>query len=463
MRPPAGGDRWTRRYLVLTAWRWFPTGLVIPVLVLLLSSRGLSAQTIGALFAGYGITVALLELPTGGLADTVGRRRVLVVAAAVDVVALVGLAVGRDVVVLAAAVLLSGVARALDSGPLQAWYVDATRATDATAPLTRGLSRGEAVGAAALGAGALTGGALASVALAAPVVAAAVLGVGHGVALLLLVVEDHRPGQRLRAAWREVPGTVRTGVGLAVGSRVLRRLTLSALGVGATLAGVELLGPLTAAVRLGGEAAAAGPYAVLVTAGFLATAAGSVLAPAATRLLGSPARLVVGATAAAGLALLGLASPLLLVAAAGFVGYYALLGLAGPPSLVLTHDAVGPAERATVLSAQSLARQLAGALTLLTLPLLAERVSFAAAWATLAALGVLAGLALVGVRAAPASGDEEPVGDQVPDGAQRPLGDVVRVEPVPGSDLLEDRAQRAGAVAALDDGSADGVEAAAAP
>lgn len=443
-----GADPWTWRYLVLTAWRWFPTGLVIAVLVLLLSARGLSPQQVGALYAAYGLTVALLELPTGGLADAVGRRPVLVVAAAVDVVALLTLALGRDVGTLAVGVVLSAVARALDSGPLQAWYVDAARAADPTAPLTRGLARGEAVGALALGCGALLGGVLGSVTLAAPVVVAAVLGAGHGVALLVLVVEHRRPAIG-RSAWRtaaaEVPATVRAGVRLALGTRTLRMLTLSSLGVGASLAGVELLGPLTAADRLGGETAAAGPYAVLVTVGFLATAAGSALAPAAVRLLRSPVRAVVVALTGAGLALLGLASPLLLAGAAGFVGYYALLGIGTPPALELTHDAVSTGERATVLSAQSLARQLAGAAALLVLPRLLTGGSFAAAWAAVAVAAVLAGLVLVGVRgrspgSADGCGDEEPVGDEVADGSERALGDVVRVQPVAGGDLLEDRA-----------------------
>jgi MFS family permease len=46
--------------------------------VLLASSRGLSPADIGVVFAVYSMVVLLLELPTGGLADAVGTRPVLV-------------------------------------------------------------------------------------------------------------------------------------------------------------------------------------------------------------------------------------------------------------------------------------------------------------------------------------------------------------------------------------------------
>src|SRR4051812_49517099 len=80
-----------RRFVFLTALRWFPVGLYIPVAVLLMQARGLDLATVGGLYAIYGIVTVALELPTGGLADVVGRRLVLVVAARTTAL---GLAVG---------------------------------------------------------------------------------------------------------------------------------------------------------------------------------------------------------------------------------------------------------------------------------------------------------------------------------------------------------------------------------
>src|SRR3954453_19556305 len=71
----------TRRLVGLTALRWLPVGLATPITVLLAQARGLSLAEIGLLFTIHGVVVTTLELPTGGLADVLGRRPVVVVGA----------------------------------------------------------------------------------------------------------------------------------------------------------------------------------------------------------------------------------------------------------------------------------------------------------------------------------------------------------------------------------------------
>ena len=118
------------RYLILVGLRWLPTGLLIPIIVLLALSRGLSLTEIGVVFGLQGLVVLFLELPTGGLSDALGRRPVLILASLVGLVSLSLLYVADSVALFAAATILQGVYRALDSGPLEAWYVDATLAAD---------------------------------------------------------------------------------------------------------------------------------------------------------------------------------------------------------------------------------------------------------------------------------------------------------------------------------------------
>ena len=67
-----------RRYLTLVAMRWFPTGLLIPVSILLPARTRpyVEPDRTGGRRAGSGRP--LLELPTGGLADSLGRKRVLI-------------------------------------------------------------------------------------------------------------------------------------------------------------------------------------------------------------------------------------------------------------------------------------------------------------------------------------------------------------------------------------------------
>ena len=120
----------TRRYVVLTALHWFPVGLTVPVMVLLAQVRGLALGQIGFVFAVFGVLGALLELPTGGLADVLGRRPVLLAAAPLHVLSCLAFAVAQDLPGFLLAVVLMAVGRTLFSGPLEAWSsTPSTRST----------------------------------------------------------------------------------------------------------------------------------------------------------------------------------------------------------------------------------------------------------------------------------------------------------------------------------------------
>lgn len=191
-----------RRYVALTALRWFPLGISIPVTVLLASSRGLSAADIGVVFAVHSVVALTLELPTGGLADAIGIRPVLVLSALLQIAGLLTLAIAHNLLAFGAAFALVGAGRALDSGPLEAWYVDAVHLHDDGADVTAGLARAAVVEGAGLALGAVVGGlapALAaghgasSDALVLPFLLAAALDVVYLVAVVALVVPLGQP------------------------------------------------------------------------------------------------------------------------------------------------------------------------------------------------------------------------------------------------------------------------------
>ena len=157
-------ERLTRNFILLRALRWLPVGLVLPFLILTPVARGLDLGAVGLVFAVHSAVLIVLEVPSGALADTFGRRRVLLVGAALTAASLATFAVAQSVLAFMASVAALGTGRALISGALEAWYVDSLRALDPGAPLARGLSRGTAAEAIALGLGALLGGALVSLA-----------------------------------------------------------------------------------------------------------------------------------------------------------------------------------------------------------------------------------------------------------------------------------------------------------
>lgn len=84
--------RYGRSFAVLQALKYLPLGLLVPVEILVMQARDLTAAQIGVVIAVIGLTTALLELPTGGLADVLGRWLVLVTGAVVTLSSLLLLA-----------------------------------------------------------------------------------------------------------------------------------------------------------------------------------------------------------------------------------------------------------------------------------------------------------------------------------------------------------------------------------
>ena len=394
------------RYIALSGLQWLPIGLVAPVLVLLLRARGLELPVIGAIFAVYTIVVIVLELPTGSFADVLGRRRTLMLSRVLSVLSLAGMAIATDAIQFGAVMALAGIARALQSGPLEAWYVDTVRAADPEADVRRGISRAWAVEAAALATGAIIGGLLPTLAndlpaggllipLSIPWLAAAVLqGLGL-IAVVLLMVEPpnsvHAPVSRIV---RDVPTTVASGLRLAGGDRTIRLVLGATAAFGFALSALETVAPVQFASLLGGEERASGAYGVLVTLAFFGTSIGSAGAPRAAARIGSGPRTAALVTALMAVALGGMATGAsFLVVAALYVAFYLFAGLAGPLNNETLHQRVEADQRATLLSVVSLAQMSGGLVSNLLVPAIAA-VSFGLGWAV-AGVVVLAGAVLL--------------------------------------------------------------------
>ncbi len=368
-----------RRYAWLSFLQWLPVGLTIVPMVLLLLERGFSLAEVAALGAVSAVTVGVLELPTGGLADVIGRKPVLIASAVTDAVALVILGLSGSFALLAVSAALRGVARALSSGPLEAWYVDtvqAIRGPGETSHLTAGLARGEVAASAALAVGTVAGGAvpalLADLSLPVPPLAIPVLGAA-AVEVVRLVVTARIadvPGasMSLRAVLRSVPVTIGAGLRVAAGNALVLRLLLIGSATGVTLGVIELVTPGWLGELASQPERAALAYTALATVGFAADALGALGAPVARRRLRTPARASAAVTTIAVAGSLGLvvASSMsgvaaLAIAGTAYVTVFLGLGAAGPPLGELLHGQVDTDQRATLLSLQSLLFQITGA------------------------------------------------------------------------------------------------------
>lgn len=385
------------RLALLSAMRWFPVGLVIPVMVLLLGARGLPINAVGQIMAVYGIVTLLLELPTGGLADSWGRRKVIVASALMLGLGLGLLALSGSTAVILVGVGVLGAARALSSGPVESWFVDSMRGAD-HALIESGLARGQIAESLGLGVGSVIGGLLPRLgsalpqtgggflALSIPFAIAAVMTIAFAIAAWLLVTDER---QRVKARLRS---TVAAAVRQAAGRSQVRRVMLVAGCLGIVLSGIELLAPNAFADLVGDPTRASGIYGLLTAAAFGVAALGAGLS---TRLPGRRAKVAAVAFVIAALAVLVVAAPSLSIAGAGFLLVYLMVGLQGPVMAGLLHSRVDSSVRATMMSVESLALQAGGAVASITVGALAAAFGLIGGFGFVAAAGLVAALILV--------------------------------------------------------------------
>ncbi len=348
----------TRRYLTLLALRWFATGLIIPVSALLPLERGLTLAELGVAMAAQGIVVLLLEVPSGALTDAWGRRPVLIasVVAAGAAYALV-LAAG-SVTTFALAWAVTGVFRALDSGPLEAWFVDAEHARGAASEVPSGLAKAGSVVSAGIATGSLVTAALLVVS---PWSAGTTLALPYAIAIAVVAVQGLTAALLMDPA---PPRTASTGAvwtaalrgGLTTVARPgLRGLAAAMVVVAFGVVALETFMPVRLAELSGDRAEAAAQMGVVAAAAWGLASVGSAVVSRVLRHR-SPREVAVALITVEGLGLLAMslaAGPALLVA--GFwIGYLVHTGF-GSTYNALVHARVDDAHRGTALSITSMA------------------------------------------------------------------------------------------------------------
>lgn len=375
------------RFWLLAGLRWLPTGFIIPVVALLPLQRGLTIAEYGSVAAVQGIVVLCLELPTGGFADAIGRKPVFIASAVLALASYVVYALAQASLMFAAATALAGIFRALDSGPLNAWFVDSVHGdpsvTDRVATVARGLSGYAGVVGASIAVGAVLSGLLVAWAplgrrdsLALPYWTAAGFAVVQVVAALLLMDEDRSVRVAgMVASLRATPRFVVAGVGLLRHSRVLRALIAVELFWGFGMIAFESMMPIRLSELVSDRDLAASIMGPSVAAAWAVSAVGAAVVPLLLRRWTPTAvsvtlRIVQGATVVG----MGMAAgPVGLVI--GYFSTYAVHSAAGAIYETLLHEQAGSNNRATVLSLASMTMHPAGSLGAVTLGAIATGAS----------------------------------------------------------------------------------------
>ena len=423
-------------YFTLAGLYTLSAALIWGVNTLFLLGAGLSFFEVFVANAAFSAGMVLFEVPTGVVADTLGRRVSFLLSVAVlsaTTLLYVALAeVGAGVVAFSLVSVAMGLGFTFYSGAMEAWLVDALAVTGFTGALDSVFARGQQITGAAMLVGTVGGGLLGQIDLSVPyVVRAALLVVVFAVAYAVM----HDLGfQPRRATVAELPAEVarnaRVGVAYGWAQRPLRLLML---------ASCVQLGFFTWAFY------AAQPYlldlldsdavwvAGLVAAGIaLSTIAGNQLVEVLSRRCGRRTTLLLGAAAVETCAAvaLGLVSSFWLALAALLL-ITAASGVTSPVRQAYLHQVVPSEQRATVVSFDSMISNTGGIGGQLGLGALGESRSIGSAFvvgglATGLAVPLLARLRAIG-------GDPDRIGPRAAAGVESPcagagLPDVGAVE-----------------------------------
>jgi MFS family permease len=398
-----------RRYYLLTTTRWLPVGFVVGIFILVMTSRGLTIAQAATIGSVMGFTCFFLELPTSGFADAVGRRPVYLTAAVINIVAITGYALAQSFWAFVVAGALMGAFRALDSGPLEAWFVDAVHETTPGADVDRQLSRAGSILGVAIAVGAVLSGVLiwwnpaadipgheAASPLDIAVWVSVALSVVHLV-VSAVVMRENRPvvgSERTRLSHalgeaRQTPSVIKSGLVLLGRNRVLMGIVLAEVFWSIGMITFESFMPLRLEEMVGSAQEAGALVGPVSAAGWGLFSVGAWLAGTTSTRVGVARAAILGRVLnALGAVVMGLVTgPAGLIAAYLFT--YSMHGMNGPPHAALLHREAESRNRSTVLSINSMMSFLAFGIAGPLFGSMADRVSLAAAMTTAGAISIL--------------------------------------------------------------------------
>lgn len=386
-----------RTYYTALFLFWFGTALPSSLLVLFLQARGMSLFQVGVAMGIYSFTIVLLEVPTGGLADAVGRKRVALVAYSLMAAMMVALLFAFSFPLLLLGFVFYGAGRALSSGALDAWFVDALQAVEPEIELQPKLAQAGTVTLTALGIGALLGSALPRLftnlpaegtAVITPLAVPVLLSLVVKVLLIIFValaVKEDRPTEAAvgwRQGFQEVPTLVKAAFQMSRQNPTILLLLGATLAGGLAVLGIETFWQPQFAVLQGGSVENTLLFGVAMAGSFFVGVVGNLISTPLSRKLGKRYGLVAAiARGLQGLFLILLALqtavPLFMLL---FWLVYLNMGVLDSPHNTLINEEISSAHRSAMLSVQSLAGYLGGMMGAVGLGYVAEQASVSVAW-----------------------------------------------------------------------------------
>ena len=394
MNAPLALSQLKWRYFTITSLFWFAQALPVAIFVLFMQARGLDLLQVGFIFGAYTLTIALLEIPTGGLADTVGRRRVTLIAVGVTLAAQLILFSAFSFWQFLAFAVLGGAGRALISGAPDAWFIDGLKRVDEEVDIQPPLAQAEVFSTMFLALGTLLSGFLPdwfaflpetalfsplSVPILASALCFALLG-GVVVALMREVRPERDPEDT--AGITALPQLLREAFALSVESSTILLLLLASVATGVVTSGLETFWQPFFKSLLGEREGNTYLFGFIFAGSFALASLGSLSSIWLSRLFKKRYALV-AAVAEVGqigaIILLAFQTNVLIAAPLFWLAYFSR-GAVSSPEATLLNNEVPSAKRSSMLSIRSLTFSLGGFLGSVALGYLADTFSIRMAW-----------------------------------------------------------------------------------
>ena len=225
-------DRVIRTYLVIGALFTVSASLIWGINTLFLLDAGLTIFEVFVANAAFTLAMAVFEVPTGVVADTRGRRASFLLSAltlAIGTVAYVAVeAIHGGLLLYCLAGVVLGLGYTFYTGAVEAWLVDALKATGHTKPLDHVFAKSSIVTSVAMIVGTIGGGALGQADLSIPyIVRAGLLLMAFGVGFRMMHDLGFTPRtMRLKGIVGEMRKVARAGLTFGVKSRPVRLLLM---------------------------------------------------------------------------------------------------------------------------------------------------------------------------------------------------------------------------------------------
>lgn len=114
----------TKIYALILCLNSFSAGILVPILTLLFINKGLTLGQVSIIMGVYSSAIIVLEVPSGIMADLLGRKKVFSFSLFSLVISLFIIFTFNNFISILFAIVFYGISRAFSSGSLDALYID---------------------------------------------------------------------------------------------------------------------------------------------------------------------------------------------------------------------------------------------------------------------------------------------------------------------------------------------------